>query len=93
MLPTAMKLMRSITDANLNSGNLGLGERLSLKILPPSHKNVKIDKTFHRNAASPTYTQQPKAETYSEIIDVRSQSEYAEDRMPGAINLPVLDDA
>jgi len=25
--------------------------------------------------------------------DVRSQSEYAEDRMPGAINLPVLDDA
>lgn len=39
------------------------------------------------------YTQQPWAETHSEIIDVRSQSEFAEDHIPGAINLPVLDDA
>lgn len=39
------------------------------------------------------YTQQPWAETYSEIIDVRSPSEFAEDHMPEAINLPVLDDA
>ncbi len=29
---------------------------------------------------------------FSEIIDVRSPSEYAEDHVPGAINLPVLDD-
>jgi len=29
---------------------------------------------------------------YDEIIDVRSPSEFAEDRLPGAINLPVLDD-
>lgn len=42
---------------------------------------------------SPRYTQQPWAETYSEIIDVRSPSEFAEDHMPRAINLPVLDDA
>lgn len=42
---------------------------------------------------SPTYTQQPWAETYSEIIDVRSKSEFVEDHIPGAINLPVLDDA
>ena len=41
----------------------------------------------------PIYTQQPWAETYSEIIDVRSNSEFSEDRIPGAINLPVLDDA
>lgn len=41
----------------------------------------------------PTYTQQPWAKTYSEIIDVRSRSEFAEDHIPGAINLPVLDDA
>jgi len=41
----------------------------------------------------PIYTQQPWAETYSEIIDVRSESEFSEDRIPGAINLPVLDDA
>jgi tRNA 2-selenouridine synthase len=30
---------------------------------------------------------------YDEIIDVRSPSEFAEDHIPGAINLPVLDDA
>jgi tRNA 2-selenouridine synthase len=40
----------------------------------------------------PTYTQQPWTQTYSEIIDVRSPSEFAEDRIPGAINLPVLND-
>ncbi len=40
----------------------------------------------------PIYTQPPWVETYSEIIDVRSPSEFAEDRIPGAINLPVLDD-
>ncbi|MBZ8180170.1 tRNA 2-selenouridine(34) synthase MnmH [Oscillatoria salina] len=39
----------------------------------------------------PTYTSTPWRETYSEIIDVRSPAEYAEDRIPGAINLPVLD--
>lgn len=41
----------------------------------------------------PRYSQQPWTETYSEIIDVRSSSEFAEDHIPGAINLPVLDDA
>ena len=41
----------------------------------------------------PIYTQQPWAENYSEIIDVRSNSESYLDRIPGAINLPVLDDA
>ena len=30
---------------------------------------------------------------YSCIIDVRAPSEFAEDHVPGAINLPVLDDA
>lgn len=30
---------------------------------------------------------------HDEIIDVRSPSEFAEDHIPGAINLPVLDDA
>ncbi|MCU0841922.1 MAG: tRNA 2-selenouridine(34) synthase MnmH [Thiobacillaceae bacterium] len=32
-------------------------------------------------------------DTYDEIIDARSPGEYAEDHVPGAINLPVLDDA
>jgi tRNA 2-selenouridine synthase len=31
-------------------------------------------------------------QSYDLIIDVRSPSEYAEDHLPGAINLPVLDD-
>lgn len=30
---------------------------------------------------------------FDEVIDVRSPGEFAEDRIPGAINLPVLDDA
>ncbi|MEM9539907.1 MAG: tRNA 2-selenouridine(34) synthase MnmH [Cyanobacteria bacterium P01_E01_bin.42] len=37
-------------------------------------------------------TREPWQETYSEIIDVRSEGEYEEDRLPGAINLPVLND-
>ena len=32
-------------------------------------------------------------ERFDAIIDVRSPSEFAEDHLPGAINLPVLDDA
>jgi len=31
--------------------------------------------------------------TYGAVIDVRSPSEFAEDHLPGAVNLPVLDDA
>ncbi|MBV1861240.1 MAG: tRNA 2-selenouridine(34) synthase MnmH [Nannocystaceae bacterium] len=30
---------------------------------------------------------------FDEVIDVRSPSEFAEDHVPGAVNLPVLDDA
>jgi tRNA 2-selenouridine synthase len=44
-------------------------------------------------AASLRYTKEPHKETYSEIIDVRSSSEFVEDHIPGAINLPVLNDA
>lgn len=33
------------------------------------------------------------AHRFDDIIDVRSPAEYAEDHLPGAINLPVLDDA
>ncbi|KFC76254.1 tRNA 2-selenouridine(34) synthase MnmH [Massilia sp. LC238] len=34
----------------------------------------------------------PELDTYDTIIDARSESEYALDRIPGAINAPVLDD-
>ena len=42
---------------------------------------------------SPIYTKTPWQETYSEIIDVRSESEFKEDHFPEAINLPVLNDS
>lgn len=35
----------------------------------------------------------PELEAFDTIIDARSESEYALDRIPGAINAPVLDDA
>ncbi|MEC4803152.1 MAG: tRNA 2-selenouridine(34) synthase MnmH [Jaaginema sp. PMC 1079.18] len=38
------------------------------------------------------YTTTPNDSRYSEIIDVRSPWEFQEDHVPGAINLPVLDD-
>ncbi len=38
-------------------------------------------------------TTTPWAETYDEIIDVRSPGEYTEDHWPGSLNLPVLNDA
>src|SRR5690606_4370778 len=34
----------------------------------------------------------PALAGFDDIIDVRSPSEFAEDHLPGAINLPVLDD-
>ena len=34
----------------------------------------------------------PELDTFDAIIDVRSESEFALDRIPGAINAPVLDD-
>ncbi|MEN9223125.1 MAG: tRNA 2-selenouridine(34) synthase MnmH [Thermostichus sp. BF3_bins_97] len=39
------------------------------------------------------FTAEPWLHTYSEIIDVRSPAEFAEDHWPGAVNLPVLQDA
>lgn len=39
---------------------------------------------------TPNVTTDPYPQFYSEIIDVRSPAEYAEDHLPGAINLPVL---
>jgi tRNA 2-selenouridine synthase len=35
----------------------------------------------------------PRFEGFDDIIDVRAPCEFAEDHLPGAINLPVLDDA
>lgn len=43
-----------------------------------------------RGPATVTVAQLPE---FDEIIDVRSESEYAEDHIPGAINCPVLDNA
>ena len=40
-----------------------------------------------------TQVADPALAGFDDIIDVRSPAEYAEDHLPGAINLPVLDDA
>ena len=40
-----------------------------------------------------TSLQDLAAHGFDDIIDVRAPAEYAEDHLPGAINLPVLDDA
>jgi tRNA 2-selenouridine synthase len=61
---------------------------------------VSDARTEKRNAHKPRAdARAPMAATvaqlseFDEIIDVRSQSEYAEDHIPGAVNCPVLDDA
>lgn len=46
--------------------------------------------TAGREPATATVAQLPE---FDEIIDVRSEDEYAEDHIPGAINCPVLDNA
>jgi tRNA 2-selenouridine synthase len=38
----------------------------------------------------PIFIQLPYDENPSEIIDVRSENEFIEDHIPGAINFPVL---
>ena len=43
-----------------------------------------------RSASAVTVAQLPE---FDEIIDVRSEAEFAEDHIPGAVNLPVLNDA
>jgi tRNA 2-selenouridine synthase len=48
-----------------------------------------LNKHFVKNSGAATVAQLFE---YSEIIDARTPSEYAEDHIPGAINLPVLDD-
>ena len=40
----------------------------------------------------PTSVADPAFAGFDDIIDVRSPQEFAEDHLPGAINLPVLDD-
>lgn len=41
----------------------------------------------------PISTTYPWTQSFSDVIDVRSPSEFAEDHVPGALNLPVLNDA
>jgi len=50
-------------------------------------------KTARNDARAPAAATVAQLTDFDEIIDVRSQSEYAEDHIPGAVNCPVLDDA
>ena len=42
---------------------------------------------------APPPADSPPWEGYDEVLDVRSPAEFAQDHVPGALNLPVLDDA
>jgi len=65
--------------------------------------SVKMDSTAAKNTGSSRKPPAPQAakgpavvtvsqlSEFDEIIDVRSEDEYAEDHIPGAINCPVLD--
>lgn len=56
--------------------------------MPPDYNNhmSQIPQTIERYFLS-------EPDQFTEIVDVRSPSEFAEDHIPGAINRPVLDDA
>jgi tRNA 2-selenouridine synthase len=49
--------------------------------------------TASHPAREPLAVTVAQALDFDEVIDVRSESEYAEDHMPGAINCPVLDNS
>src|SRR3954466_3930638 len=49
--------------------------------------------TFNRGGRAPTAVNVAQLSGFDEVIDVRSEGEYAEDHIPGAINCPVLDNA
>jgi tRNA 2-selenouridine synthase len=52
---------------------------------PPAVTNIPLSTEVLWNRGSPC--------PYDDVIDVRSPGEFAEDRIPGSINLPVLGDA
>lgn len=55
---------------------------------PSGRRSTSIDLALTLTGLS-----DPALAGFDDIIDVRSPAEYAEDHLPGAINLPVLDDA
>lgn len=56
-------------------------------------KTAKTNNETVSHARRPTDVTVAQLTGFDEIIDVRSQSEFAADHIPGAINCPVLDDA
>ncbi len=54
----------------------------------PASRALRSTRTTVRGPATATVAQLSE---FDEIIDVRSEDEYAEDHIPGAINCPVLD--
>ncbi|HSQ05176.1 MAG TPA: rhodanese-like domain-containing protein, partial [Burkholderiales bacterium] len=55
-----------------------------------SSSNIHPARTDARGPALVTVAQLPE---FDEVIDVRSEAEFAEDHIPGAINCPVLNNA
>jgi tRNA 2-selenouridine synthase len=56
---------------------------------PPKANEV----THERVGRSPTAVTVAQLSDFDEVIDVRSEGEYAEDHVPGALSCPVLDNA
>jgi tRNA 2-selenouridine synthase len=58
--------------------------------------SIRMNKTHYQHAAAlkdSTLVTVAQLAGFDEVIDVRSEAEYAEDHIPGAINCPVLDNA
>jgi tRNA 2-selenouridine synthase len=57
----------------------------------PGANREEPPQTLNRAGRTPTAVTVAQLPAFDEIIDVRSEGEYAEDHIPGAINCPVLD--
>ena len=65
-------------NGTMISGNFGLSVAWHLDMMPPMTQQFHDISAFLRHG-------------FDDVIDVRSPAEFAEDHVPGAINLPVLD--
>src|SRR5215217_6577418 len=72
---------------------MGMGETAMTprSATKPAASSEEQPQTAYRTARAPTAVNVAQLPHFDEIIDVRSEGEYAEDHIPGAINCPVLD--
>ncbi|HEV7390339.1 MAG TPA: tRNA 2-selenouridine(34) synthase MnmH, partial [Burkholderiales bacterium] len=56
-------------------------------------QRVDVDSRQTRSGRAPIQATVAQLSEFDEVIDVRSESEYGEDHVPGALNCPVLDNS